>query len=216
MLAELCRQLHTDLNRNVRFKSESKGEPIMTSGAFRRNLAVTVAILSLFSFAGIARATEKTASVEGVVTKIDRDAKTLEVKAVDGTEHTMHLVRRTVVHGGKESYKRGEDAARDLQEGNQVVVHYTKQGIDETAEEIDQIGKDGLKTSEGTLTEFDRSARTMTIKVADGTEETYRLTEHAAEDAGIETEDAAKKSAHAIVYYSEEAGRKVAHFFKAG
>jgi hypothetical protein len=54
----------------------------------------------------------------------------------------------------------------------------------------------------------------MTIKVADGTEETYRLTEHAAEDAGIETEDAAKKSAHAIVYYSEEVGRKVAHFFK--
>jgi hypothetical protein len=85
---------------------------------------------------------------------------------------------------------------------------------DETAEEIDQIGKDGLKTSEGTITKFDRAARTMTIKIADGTEETYRLTEHATEDAGKETEDTAKKSAHAIVYYSEEAGHKVAHYFK--
>ena len=54
----------------------------------------------------------------------------------------------------------------------------------------------------------------LTIKIADGTEETYRLTEHAAEDAGKETEDTAKKSTHAIVYYSEEAGHKVAHYFK--
>jgi hypothetical protein len=173
-----------------------------------------VAIISLFSFTGIAGATEKTASVEGVVTKVDLEAKTLEVKAADGTEHIMRLAKRTVVHGERESSKRGDDAVRDLREEDKVVVHYTKHGTDETAEEIDQIGRNGLKTSEGTITEFDRSARTMTIKVADGTEETYRLTEHAAEDAGIETEDAAKKSAHAIVYYSEEAGRKVAHFFK--
>ena len=168
----------------------------------------------LFSFAAILSATEKTASVEGHVTKVDRTAKTLVVKASDGTEHTMHLVERTVVHGGKETHKGAEEAARDLQEGSQVVVHYTKQGADETAEEIDQIGKDGLKTSEGTITEFDRAARTMTIKIADGTEQTYRLTEHATEDAGKETEDTAKKSAHAIVYYSEEAGHRVAHYFK--
>jgi hypothetical protein len=186
----------------------------MKSRVFRRNLAVTVAILSIFSFTGIAGATEKTASVEGVVTKIDRDAKTLEVKTVDGTEHTMHLVRRTVVHGERGYSKKDEDAVRDLREDDKVVVHYTKHGTDETAEEIDQIGKDGLKTSEGTITKFDRSARTMSIKLADGTEEDYRLTEHAAEDAGIETEDAAKRAAHAIVYYSEEAGHKVAHFFK--
>lgn len=54
----------------------------------------------------------------------------------------------------------------------------------------------------------------MTNKIADGTEETYRLTEHATEDAGEETEDTAKKSAHAIVYYWDEAGQKVAHYFK--
>lgn len=36
-------------------------------------------------------------------------------------------VDRTVAHGGKV-------AARRLQDGSQVVVHYTKQGTDETAE----------------------------------------------------------------------------------
>ena len=186
----------------------------MNSGTSRRVLTVAVAIISLFSFAGILRAIEKTASVEGLITKIDRAAKIVMVKAADGTEHTMHLVGRTVVHGGKETYKGAEEAARGLQEESQVVVHYTKQGTDETAEEIDRIGKDGLKTTEGTITKFDRGARTMTIKTADGAEETYRLTEHATEDAGKDTEDAAKKFAHATVYYSEEEGHKVAHFFK--
>ncbi len=186
----------------------------MNSGTSRRLLTVAVVVISIFSFAGILGATEPTASVEGVVTKIDRSAKTVMVKATDGTEHTMHLVSRTVVHGGSETYKGAEEAGRDLHEGLQVVVHYAKHGADETAEEIDQIGKEGLKTSEGSITKFDRAARTMTIKASDGTEQTYRLSEHAAEDAGKETEDTAKKSAHAIVYYSDEAGHKVAHFFK--
>jgi hypothetical protein len=203
-----------DLNRKFRFKPQNEGAPIMNSRTARRVLTVAVVVISLFGLAGILRAAEKTASVEGLVTKIDRTAETVMVKAADGTERTMHLVGRTVVHGGKETYKGAEEAARGLQEGSQVVVHYTEKGTDETAEEIDRIGKDGLKTSEGTITKFDRAAGTMTIKIADGTEETYRLTEHATEDAGKETEDTAKKSAHAIVYYSEEAGRKVAHYFK--
>jgi hypothetical protein len=186
----------------------------MSSRTSRRVFTAAVAIISLFGFAGILRAIEKTASVEGRVTKIDRAAKTVMVKAADGTEHTLYLVGQTVVHGGKQTYKGAEEAARGLQEGSQVVVHYTKLGTDETAVEIDRIGKDGLKTSEGTITKVDRAARTMTIKIADGTEENYRLSEHAIEDAGKDTEDAAKQFAHATVYYSEEAGHKVAHFFK--
>ncbi len=186
----------------------------MSSGTFGRFFIVAVAVISFLGFESTLKAIEKTTSVEGIVTKIDRAAKTVAVKAADGTEHTMHLVGRTVVLGGKETYRGAEGAARGLQEGSQVVVHYTKQGTEETAEEIDHIGKDGLKTSEGAITKFDRGARTMTVKTADGTEETYRLTEHAADDAGKDTEDAAKKTAHATVYYSEEAGHKVAHFFK--
>jgi hypothetical protein len=53
----------------------------------------------------------------------------------------------------------------------------------------------------------------MTVRVSGGTEQPYRLSEHATEDAGRETQDGANKSAHAILHYSGEAGRKVAHFF---
>ncbi len=130
----------------------------MKSRAFCRNLAVTVAIISLLSFVGIAGATEKTASIEGVVAKVDLDANKLEVKTADGTEHIMRLAKRTVVHGERASSTRGDNALRDLREEDKVVVHYTKHGTDETAEEIDQIGRNGLKTSEGTITEIDRKS----------------------------------------------------------
>ncbi len=187
----------------------------MNSGTSRRVLTLVVAALSLFGFAvSLKAAVEKTRSVEGLVIKVDHAAKTMVVKAADGTEYTMHLVERTVLYGGNETYKGAEEASRGLQEGSRVVVHYTKQGSDETAEEIDRIGTHGLKMSEGTITKLDRVTRTMTIKIADGTEEIYQLTEHAIEAAGIETEAAAKTSAHAILYYSDEAGQKVVHFFK--
>jgi len=187
----------------------------MNSRTCRRVFVVALTMISFLSFAYALRAADQTKSTEGVVTKVDHDTKTVVVKTADGTEHTMHLAGETVVHGGDETYKGADDSARGLKEGSHVVVHYTTKGTEDTAEEIDNIGKGGLKESEGTITKFDRGARTMTIKTADGTEETYHLTAHAADDAGKDTADAAKKSAHATVYYTENAGRKVAHFFKA-
>jgi len=154
-------------------------------------------------------------AVEGKVEKIDRTAKTIVVKAADGTEHTFHFVGRTAVHGTEMAGAAAKESFHGLVEGSDVVVHYTAKGSVETAEEVDHIGKDGLKASDGTITGFDRAAKTMTIKTADGTEEAYRLSSHAAQDAGRDTQDAAKKSAQVTVYYTEEAGHKVAHFFKA-
>jgi len=184
----------------------------MNSGTSRRVLLGAVGVVLLFSFAGTLGAVEKTTSVEGLVTKIDRTANTVVVKAADGTEHTMHLVDRTVVYGGQKTYQGAEEAARGLEEGSQVVVHYTEKDTDEIAEEIDRIDTHGLKTSEGTITKFHSRARTMTIQTANGAEQTYRLTQHAVEDAGEGTDTKMVKS-YVTVYYSEEAGHKVAHFF---
>jgi hypothetical protein len=54
----------------------------------------------------------------------------------------------------------------------------------------------------------------MSVKTADGGGETYRLTGGAAKDAGKDIGEGAEKSAKVTVYYTEEAGHKVAHFFK--
>ena len=152
-------------------------------------------------------------AVEGKVEKIDRTAKTIVVKAADGTEHTFHFVGRTAVHGAEMAGAAAKESFHGLREGSDVVVHYTAKGSEETAEEIDHIGEGGLKTTEGTVTHLDRGAKTVTIKTADGTEQAFRLTDHAAEDAGKDISEGAEKSAKVTVYYTEQAGHKVAHFF---
>jgi hypothetical protein len=150
----------------------------------------------------------------GVVLKTDDAAKTVVVKLADGTEHTFHFVKATTVHGAHETAAGAKDAFHGLKEGSEVAVHYTAKGTVETAEEVDHIGKDGLKVTEATVTHVDRGAKTIAVKTADGTEEVYRMTDSAARDAGKGIGTGAEKSAKVTVYYTEEAGHKVAHFFK--
>ncbi len=150
----------------------------------------------------------------GVVLKVDAGTRTVVVKLEDGTEHTFHFVKRTTVHGAEDTAAGAKDAFHGLKEGTQVAVHYTAKGTEETAEEVDNIGKDGLKVTEGTVMHIDRGAKTIAVKTGDGTEESYRLTDSAAKDAGKDIGDAAEKTTKVTVYYTEEGGHKVAHFFK--
>ncbi len=183
--------------------------------ATRYYFVACLALGFLFAVGSRLEAIGPFSATEGTVEKVDRAAKTVVVKAADGTEHTFHLVDRTVVHGAQATHRGADASARDLREGSEVVVHSTKSGTEETAEEIDHVGADGLRKADGTVTHFDRAGKTMTIKTADGTEQTFHLSEHAAQDAGRDTDDAAKKSGRVTVYYSEQAGHKVAHFFKS-
>jgi hypothetical protein len=134
------------------------------------------------------------------------------VTTVDGVEHVIHFTKDLLVHGGK---GKGVDALQGLQEGRAVVVHYTQIGADATAQEIDLIGGDqGLKTTEGVLVRVDRKRQQITIKFANGSTETLQLTKQAAADAGKDLDTAAPDSTRVVIYYSDEAGNKVAHYFK--
>lgn len=61
---------------------------------------------------------------------------------------------------------------------------------------------------------MDRAGKTLAVKTADGTEDTFRLSGHAATDAGKDIAKGSEKSAKVTVYYTEGAGKKVAHFFE--
>ena len=152
--------------------------------------------------------------VVGEILRLDAAAKTVVVKTADGTSHTFRFLERTAVHGGQDVAAGSKDTFRGLKEGSPVAVHYTAKGTEETAEEIDSIGRDGLKASEVTVIQLDRGAKTLAVKATDGTEETFRLTGRAATAAGEEMGEGAEKSIKGTVYYADEAGHKVAHFFK--
>lgn len=153
-------------------------------------------------------------AVEATVKAVDSTARTVTVKTEDGTEHTFHVTKRTVVHGSEGAGPASKDAMKDLHEGSSVVVHYTKKGSDETAQEIDRLGSDGLKESKGTISKLDRGGKKLVLKSEDGTEQTYDLSARAANDAGKDIAEGSDKGANVTVYYAEAGGKKVAHFFK--
>jgi hypothetical protein len=187
-----------------------------------RTRAATRSILKLGAVVmGIGMLCESIYAVEqrhgvlvGTVLKVDRGAKTLTVKAADGTEHTLQFAGDTAVHGAKDAARGTDDAFHGLEKGSKVAVHYTESGGKETAEEVDKIGEDGLKGAKVTVTHVDRAAKTVSVETADGTKETYRLTEHAADEVGDEVAKGSEHAARGTVYFSEEAGHKVVHFFE--
>lgn len=156
-------------------------------------------------------AVEPVTAVHGTVSKIDAKAKTIAIKTGDGTVTTLHWAGKTAVHGTQAGAK---DTFQGLKEGSDVVAHYTTKGADKTAVEVDNVGEDGLKETEGTITKIDRGSKTIAVKTANGSVETFKMADHATEDAGKNVGSAAQKSGKVTVYYTEDAGKKVVHFFE--
>jgi hypothetical protein len=152
-------------------------------------------------------------ALEGTMKQFYRGVNVVVVTTKDGVEHIYHFTKDLIVHGGN---KPGVDALEGLREGTTVVIHYTMSGSRASAEEIDLVGDEGLLITEGAVTNIDRRKKEITIKFGDGTTETLQMTTRAAieSEAGIgESREEANKI---IVYYSDESGRKVAHYFKKG
>ena len=133
---------------------------------------------------GAFAADDVVSAVAGTVKAVDKGTKTVVVKTADGTEHTFHFIGRTVAHGAEATASGSKDAFLGMKEGDEVVVHYTVKGAVKTAHEVDHIGKDGLKVSEVAVKSVDHAAKTVTVKTAEGAEETYHLTGDAAVETG--------------------------------
>jgi hypothetical protein len=116
-------------------------------------------------------------------------------KAGDGIND---LVGAKGPRGGK-----GIGSLDSLRPGTPVAVQYTVKGIQTSADGAGQVGSDGVKANEGVVTKVDRAKKEITIKFADG--QTQKL----------ESENSfSAHSSRAIVYYTDESGQRVAHYFK--
>jgi len=179
-------------------------------------LKSTVCFLLLASLCLLpARADEDVVTaVHGTITKVDSASKTIAVKTADGTEQTFHFVGKTTVHGVEDTGAGAKDAFHGLTEGSEVVAHYTAKGAEKTAVEIDKVGKDGMHAVAGTVTHVSEDGKTVVVKAADGTDHTFHVAGHDTADAAKEIGKGTDKSAKVTVYYTETAGKKVAHFFE--
>lgn len=165
-------------------------------------MAVCMGLLAV-----ICMAQDLVSVVHGTVTKVDSATKTVVVKSADGTEHTIKITGETTYKGTKEDFD-------GIKEGTEVVARTTGKGAKETGVEIGKVGKDSLKVTKGTITKIDEGTKTVVVKTADGTEKTFGYTGDAVKDVGKALGKGSEKSAKVTVYYTEESGKKIAHFFR--
>jgi hypothetical protein len=99
--------------------------------------AVTRVILALSLVSAAYAADDVVSAVHGTVQKIDSAAKVIVVKAADGTEYSLHLIKTTAVHGAKASAMAAKGSWHGVKAGSEVVAHYAKRGTQDTALEID-------------------------------------------------------------------------------
>jgi hypothetical protein len=156
--------------------------------------------------AAICLAQDLVSVIHGTVKKVDQATKTVVVKTADGTEHTIKVTGQTTYRGTKA----GLDG---LKEGSEIVARTTGKGLDETGIEIGKIGKDSVKVTKGAIVKVDKDTKTVVVKTAEGTEKTFDFTENAGKDMGEAVGAGTKKGATVTVYYTEESGKKIAHFF---
>jgi hypothetical protein len=174
-----------------------------------RFLAVAVLLI-----AGVRAADDAVTAVHGVVTKTDAATKTIVVKADDGTEQTIHFVDKTTVRGADDTAAGAKDTFHGVKEGSEVVAHYSVKGTEKTGVEIDKVGKDGMKSVDGTVTKVGKDGKTVVVKSADGTEHAFDVAGHDTEATAKDIGKGADKTGKVTVYYTEQGGKKVAHFFK--
>ena len=102
-----------------------------------------------------------------------------------------------------------------MKEGTTVVIHYSTESGQQTAREIDRVGDEGLLETEGTITRIERGKKQITVHIGQGQTETFQLTDRAAAETSKDIESqAAAGNTKIVIYYRDEKGRKVVHYFR--
>jgi hypothetical protein len=171
-----------------------------------KNVLRFLTVATLIGFAAHA-SDDVVSTVHRTVTKVDSAAKTMVVKTKEGTEQTVQYTEKSAVWAADKTAEGAKDTCKGVAAGSEVVVQYTEKAGEKSATEVDKAGKDGMKYVDGTVEKMGADGKTVTAKAVDGTEHTFAA-------AGKGVAAGATKGGKATVYYTEQGGKKVAHFFE--
>jgi len=140
--------------------------------------------------------------------------RTIAVKTVDGTVETVKFTDKTTVHGLKDAAKGADLAGK---EGSHVIVHTVGEGADKR-----HIRSNGSAIRQSIRLRYcggrGQSFKDRCRKDRRWHQGILRRRDHAVVNTGKDvarySARGAKKGEHVTVYYTEEAGKKVAHVFK--
>ncbi len=182
----------------------------------RKSLVSSTLLTAVLIMISAAPALAVVHATAGVITRVDSAAKTIAVKTADGTEEVFKFTGKTAVRGAEGVKTGAVDTYFAGKEGTHVVVRYAGKGAEKTAVGIDDVGKGAVEVGKGTVEGTDKAGHTITVAADDGSKETYHVGKDAIVDTGHGavkgTEYVAKNGEKVTVHYTEQAGKKVAHF----
>jgi len=185
----------------------------MSSKLLRVGFQVALSLAAICVVAD--RVCAQTNVVTGTVEKVGSGTKTVAVKTADGTVETVKFTEKTTVTGLKGAAKGADLAGK---EGGHVIVHTVGEGAGKTAHSVEWFGDKTVHATEGTVEDVGKGSKAVAVKTADGSKETFVVADHAVVNSGKGvarySAAGAKKGEHVTVYYTEEAGKKIAHVFK--
>jgi hypothetical protein len=150
-------------------------------------------------------------ATENTTAQFYRGLNVALVKTLDGVGHVYNFTKGLFGQGGKDP---DVEALDGLRVGTHVAIHYSLTGENASIQEIDMPdGDGGLTITEAVLTNIDRGRKEITVRFTNGHTETLAMTSPPATvDEGI-LDDSRRASARIVVYYADESGRKVGHYF---
>jgi hypothetical protein len=182
---------------------------------FRRPTLIVVAAFVLVNVTGATvRAEQQPPPIQGVTGTIATEESVKDVH--EAGRGILGKVARLFRWNRRNAAPSGDEAAAEtfagLSTGMAVVVHNTTAGENLTTEEIDRLDDEGVQRMEGVITAVNRRDRTIAIRLADGTRQTLRLSEGAADE--VDNSERAGSGARVVVFVKGEAGDRVVRYFK--
>lgn len=149
-----------------------------------RFLTRILAVSTVFAFVCCASpAQEVIHALTGVVTKVDSAAHTITLTSSDGTQTVMQdETKHSRYDFDKTLQSSATDTSKFDKQGGRAIVYYFGEGLERRAVAVKDLGSTTLKASTGVVTHWDRHHRIVTIKVADGTTQTFQLDNNTAVD----------------------------------
>jgi len=144
--------------------------------------------------------------IHGSIEGVDVTAKAVAVKTADGAVYTVTVVDSVTAYG----LDKRKGVLGSLEKGGELVVHGAKKGTQVTAIGLYRVGAGGLAVTKATVKSVGRGGKFVVVNTPKGAEETYHLSSKAA----VATAKGTVAGAKVVVYSTEKAGKKIAHFFE--
>jgi phosphotransferase system IIA component len=124
-------------------------------------------------------------ALSGTVTKVDATAHTLQVKTNDGSEGVFTFTPNGTAEVSFDRTVKSEvtPVASFNKQDDTVVVFYYGNSSTRTAVAVQDLGPGPFQAIEGTVTRFNKHQHELTLKDANGKEQTFHMGEKAVADS---------------------------------